>query len=492
MNYKVPTLAEATSFLRALWRGLFPDRNLGSTRSYHYRRVQIIAAAQTEIHAHVDSAVSDVMPDSATGAAATRWGELVGTVRKGATGARKSDALLVRGTAATAINSGEELVHQSSGLRFQIAEDEVVPVSGEIAVDIAAIDTGAATRLLAGQVLEFVSTPAGLETQAELQIDVDEDGDDSEQDPAYKTRYLATMKEPTAGGTQADYVAWALQVTGVAAAFAYPNRAGLGTVDLVGLHAGTGSARELNAGERDDLLAYVAAKAPAQMSGGALRVLVVTLETEDVEITIETNGDAAYAFDWVDDVPPEVLTVDAPNRTIQFAADRPSTMKAGDRIVIKGVSSDSDGDVLIIEALGGADDEIILQEWPPVDPDASDLVYAGGPLTATIRDAIVAHMNGGIVYAGPDGPLTEATVGSMVNVRVLADGIGSANPAGIYGAWSGGLIVSILEKLATYTRGVRDATVITPASNQEASDPAFPNDDEIGLIAPGKILVRGA
>lgn len=492
MAYKVPTLAESTEFLRALWRALFPDRNLGSNRSYHYRRVQIIAGAQTELHAHIDTAVADVMPDSATGAAATRWGAIVGTERKGATSARKSNALLVRGTPATAITSGEELIHQVSGLRFAIDEDEVVPGSGSVAVDIVAIDTGAQTRLAAGEVLEFVSTPAGLETQAELQIDLDEDGFDDEQDPAFKRRYLATFSEPTAGGTQADYVAWALEVTGIAAAFAYPNRAGLGTVDVVGLHDGTGSARTLNAGERDDLLAFLQAKAPAQMSGGALRILDIDLEPQDVEITIVPNGAAEFAMDWDDSAPPEVDSIDAPNRTITFLAARPSTMKAGDRIVIRGVSSDADGDVLTIEALGGGANDIILQEWPPVDPDATDLIYAAGPLTKTIRDAIVAHMNGGIVYAGPNGPLTEATVTSLVAPRILAEGIGSANPAGIYGAWSGGLIRAVLAKITGYTRGVRDVTVVTPVTNIEATDPVFPNDDSVGLITPRKILVRAA
>jgi hypothetical protein len=67
-----------------------------------------------------------------------------------------------------------------------------------------------------------------------------------------------------------------------------------------------------------------------------------------------------------------------------------------------------------------------------------------------------------------------------VNLKLLLDGIGTANPAGTYGGWRGGLLKGALSTIAMYTRGVRNHTIVTPADHQ-ATDYAFPNDSQIGL-----------
>jgi hypothetical protein len=74
-------------------------------------------------------------------------------------------------------------------------------------------------------------------------------------------------------------VKWALDkdsgVTAITSVFAYPTRAGFGTVDVVAFHAGSGAARSLSGGEVATLLAWLKTKAPAHLAGtpGALRVL---------------------------------------------------------------------------------------------------------------------------------------------------------------------------------------------------------------------------
>ena len=97
-------------------------------------------------------------------------------------------------------------------------------------------------------------------------------------------------------------------------------------------------------------------------------------------------------------------------------------------------------------------------------------------------------------HAAPTGPLPGAvaasTSTSVVQLQVLATGIGTANPGGVYGAWVGALLRGTLAKIATYTRGVRSSSVITPVADQEAVDYAFPLDTQIGLLTPGYVLVR--
>lgn len=503
MAYRIPNLTESEELLVAGHRRIFPGSDAGARRSYHRRRAQWIALALTELHAHLEALGDDVMPDTATGAMAERWGGIVGTRKKPATPARKSDALRVVGDAGTPINSGTELVHPPSGLRFKINEDDVVPAGGEVDVDIVAIDTGSRTRLTKGEVLEFVATPIGLEPRAELQKDLDEDGFDVEQEPAFKRRYLKAFGEPSAGGNDADWERWMTAIAGIEQAFAYPNRAGRGTLDIVALHAGSGAERALTNAEAAAVVAALAKLGPSQLVaiGGSLRHLTVVPDEQDIELTIEPSGSKQFAFDWDDSTPPMITAWDPPTNTATLNA-RPASMKAGDRICIHGVATAQDGAPLVIESLVGAN-QIKLEKAPRVAPANTDLVYAGGPLTALIRDAILAHVGGDLVFLGDNGPLPAAVAEeqntSIFDLRILAEGIGPANPGGKYGDWSGGLVHSTLEKIATSSRGVRKATCLVPVSDYEAEDyghgtstAPFTEDYKIGLIVAGEVLVRRA
>jgi uncharacterized phage protein gp47/JayE len=495
-SYPVPTLDESEELLVAIFRGLFPAANVGARRTYHRRRMQLLAAVLTELHAHEESIADDLMPDSARGPFAERWGRLFGVARKGATPAHKAAAGLALGDAGSPIAAERELVHPASGLRFKTSAAATMPAEEEVLIDIIAIDTGSKTRLEAGEVLEWLEVPDGLQTQVELQLALDEGGDDIEQEAAFKRRYLTAMAEAAAGGNDADFVAWMTDMVGVDQAFVYANRAGRGTVDVLALHAG--AERILSAGEAATLLAALRELASTQVAadGGSLRHLTAVADPQDVMVTVVPNGAAEWEFDWDDHVPPVVSAWDPDAHVLTFATARPATMKAGDRLCLHGLASAQTGEVLVIEALISADG-VKLAEAPTVAPVATDVVYAGGPLTAPIRDALVAHMRGQIVYCGPDRRPLPADVAdeentSIFELEILAEGLGPANPGGRYGTWSGGLLRGVLERIATYARGVRDATCEVPAADYEATDYAFPDDAHIGLIEPGEVLVRKA
>lgn len=500
MAFTHPSLSGTREFLVAMFKAMFPDRNVGTPRSYHSRRLTVLAAAVTQLHRHVDSVQQDVMPDTASDdGPIDQWGAIVGTTRKAATPARKAAALRVRGTAGATAAIGDELIHVASQLTFQLASGVTIPAVAPfyIDADVVAADTGAATRLAALEVLEFVVTPANIETQAVLQKSLDEDGFDAEQFGAYRRRVLDTFSDPTAGGTQSDYVKWALEIEGVSYAYVYPNRAGFGTVDVVVLHTGTGAARIPTAGEVTAALAYLKTKAPAHIAGepGALRVLTAVADPRDVEIGITPSGSAAHAFDWNDTTPPTVIAWTASTRTLQFSGVAlPASLKAGHRLSLKGVASVQDGTEYKIEALSGAT-SVILEVAPAVDPVATDVIYSGGPLVTPIRDAIVAHMNGETVYAGRGGiPIGESDLEeankSIVGLEVVAEGIGPANPAGRYGTWSGGLLRAALGQIAMFKTGVRNYSVVLPATDYEATDYTFPLDAQIGMLSVRSVLVR--
>lgn len=508
MPYKVPTLDELHQFLIALHKALLPDRNVGSRFAWAWKLLKVIAAAVTDNHANIAAAFRDAMPDTAIDGGLDRWlglfkpGGIDG--RKGATPARKAAAGRVKGAPGSTTTIGDQLRHRASGLLFQVNSLSTIPAAPAppfVDVDILAVSLGSVTRLKKGEILEYLNTPAGLQTKVVLQKDLDDDGFDVEQNGAARNRLLAAISQPTSGGNQSDFVGWALAVPGVAQAFAYRNRAGVGTIDVAALHIGVGTTRILNAGESAALLALLQAKVPAQLgaNGGALRVLSVIggdvdpLNLANVEIALTPDGTPQFAFDWDDSTPPVVALWTAATRTMQFTALRPVTMQAGDRLCIKGVASAQDGAPLVIEALTGID-SVILQAAPTNNPAPGDIVYAGGPLTDVVRTAIVAHLNGDVLYAAPSGPLPGAvaasTSTSTAQLQVLTTGMGTANPGGIYGAWVGSLLRATLGQIAMYTRGVRNHAVVTPAVDQEAVNYKFPLDTQIGLLTPGYVLVR--
>ncbi len=496
MTFKLPPMSQTREFLVALFKAVLPTRNV-APKSFNYRRLTVVSAATTQLHKHVESVKSDVLPNRADDVGITEWGEEVkGIERKQATPARKSAAGRVRGIIAGSANIGEQMIHEPSGLLFTLNSNVVIPAvapNNFVDADIVAASTGSATRLKAGETLKFVNNIPNIETNVVLVKDLDEDGFDREQFGAYRGRVLDSFSGRTAGGTQDDFVAWAKEVTGIAYAFAYPNRAGNGSVDVVGLHVGSGSARILTVGENAALLAYLKAKVPATLGGigGALRSLTVVADPRPVEILVTPNGEGVHAFDWDDLSPPTITAWNAGTRTATLSA-MPQSLKAGHRIVVKGVGSVQDGRQYKVEAITGP--LTIKLEATPTNPFVNtDIVYAGGPLVDPIRDAVVGHLNGEIVYAGRGGvPLAASSpnLATTVGIEVLAEGVGPANPAGKYGTWNGGLLRNIVGKIVSFKTGVRNYNVLLPAADVEATDFVFPLDAQIGMITASSVVVR--
>lgn len=451
-----PTLDEEHEFQIAHFKALRPNDD-ASEGSWNWLWLRTAAAGVTGNHAHIASAKNDLIPDGSEGETLRRWAAIRGVVPKTATPARKAAALRVVGLPTTVVPDGSLLYHLS-GLRYRTVGSRIVGPGGYVDCDVVAVDTGSATRLNKGEQLTFTVPVVNLEETAELQRALDEDGDDAEKDGALRLRVLARFSSPPLGGAPHDYEQWALEVTGIAAAFAYPRRRGVGSVHVAALHAGSGTARLLTAPEVADLQAYIDKKRPAAVKEA--RVLLVVGQVVDVAVTVVPNGDATFEFDWDDSVPPGVASWNAGTRLLTFDLDRPASIQPGDRVI---VSNGATGRQRVVESLYSTNG-VILEADPLGDvPDAATVLYAGGPLVEPTRAAIQTHFNG----------------------------LGTANrDAKRYGTWEGNLRPLAVGRVATSVEGVLDATVIAPALTVQASDPAYPDDDEIGLLLAGRILVR--
>lgn len=463
-TYKLPTLEDITETAIAYQAALIPEDDL-SRHSDEWARVRVVCLVAADVDYHGQIQRLDANPGTATGNALDEWGKAADALRKGPTGARGADALRIRGAVGTAYTVGLTLTH-ASGARYSLEDGGVMPADEFVDVTIAATEedaksTGARTRLEAGQILRFDDPPVGLEQNAQLVADLTDGGEDAELDPAYRPRVVDVWKRPRMGNAVADWQRWALEVTGVARAEVYRNRAGLGLIDVAGMAAGSGEARALTAPQRAELLAHLVARHPG---GATPRVLETLAEPADVRVLVEpVAGVARFAPDWNTDG--VAYTVSAWNPTtlvLKLSANRPASLKAGHRVVV----DTGNGAEVVVKSLGPAADEITIREVPAgwTSPSGGEDVLPGGPLVAPVRAAVEA----------------------------LIDSLGPA--LGGYGAgWKGALTRADLNAATQAVEGVHDSEPRTLANapwvKLEATEYLHPLDDAIGFLKPGRIVV---
>jgi uncharacterized phage protein gp47/JayE len=104
-----------------------------------------------------------------------------------------------------------------------------------------------------------------------------------ETDAALLARLLDYIRRPPAGGNRYDYVKWALEVSGVAAAHCIPTGQGPGTVDLIIMGDGWAT-------PSDALLAAVYAHVTDLHPAASLLTRVLPPELVPVDVTITLNA----------------------------------------------------------------------------------------------------------------------------------------------------------------------------------------------------------
>jgi uncharacterized phage protein gp47/JayE len=470
MAFTVPGLGQVFEDLLRDYANRFPGANLAK-KTINRALVGMASMASSLVLRSVKVIYRDLWPDTAARDQLLRHGQVRGLTLRPATPAKKANALRLVGSAGSSFLNTDQLTH-SSGLIFRLDESGTIPGAGFLDVDVIAIDTGAATRLAAGEILTFVSPPSGIQSQAMLVLALDEDGDDEESEGEYRVRVLDKMAEPGMGGNANDYRQWAKEVTGVFEAFVYPLRQGLGSVHVAALHSGSGAARLLSGGELTELQDYLDLKKP--VINQDCYVLTVTAEPQVIEVTIEEQD--GFPWDWDDTAPLEVDSWTALTRTLVFTTDRPADMDVGDRIVFQRTTGTLNaGAAMTIESLVSTDSVTLVadDELTATPPVAGNPVYAGGALTEGVRASIQAHVDS----LGPG--------------RIEADGgvaTGGDHSAVGTSYWTGSLLRSKLGAAADDVDGVVDYDIVQPAVNYHPTNlaPAL----VVGLVTASQIIVR--
>ena len=409
----------------------------------------------------------NVTPLNANDDGVTFWGGATQLDRKGATGARKANALQVRGTVAASLPIGQALLSRG-GLQYQNTSSTVIPASGVSNVDVEAISTGASTRLDAGEPLTFTSPPVGIDQSATLILSLDEGGTDQETIGAWRERILVIWAEKRQGGNLADYEQWALALSFVDNAYVYANKPSPGFVSIGALKDGTGSARELTPAQKTDLEIALQALRPVSDT-----VVVLDTPATPVHGTVLIVPLPGSTFDFVDPIGGlTVASYDSATRIVTTNETLPSDMSPGHTLTIESQDPDvsgANGQPVQVAAITGGTTFVInpigIGEPLNFTPVASDPIWAGNKATIESWDAVSEYVNG----------------------------FGPANPGSIYGDWDSDIRESAISAIVDQVDGVASAvaTAVGAVSNRvDAIEFPFPDDDTVELLVAGQWIFK--
>lgn len=225
--FVVPTLeAIRDSILRDV-QSLEPNADV-SVDSDYYARASSLAAVAEGIYAHQKWIIKQFFPDTADTVFLEKHAGLRGIRRRNATYASGHGAT-VTGLPDTVIQAGLQIKTEDNRF-YETTEQATISSAGSVLVPVRSLATGTVQNIQFATKGSFMSAPAGVESDVVLNDVIG--ATDEETDASLLERLLEIIRRPPAGGNRYDYRTWALSVDGVSAAYVYPLRRGLGTVDI--------------------------------------------------------------------------------------------------------------------------------------------------------------------------------------------------------------------------------------------------------------------
>jgi uncharacterized phage protein gp47/JayE len=189
---------------------------------------RVLAGASHEIHGYLDWIARQVIYDTADDEILIRWASIWGVAQKAAAAA--SGNVLVTGTVGKLIPV-DTLMKRADGVEFMVTADTTLGASAT-AVPVEAVEAAAAGNTVAGTELTLLNPIAGVQSGVTVDSGALTNGSDIESVTSLRSRFLARIQQPPAGGSSADYERWALEVPGVTRAWVYPKEMGAGTVTV--------------------------------------------------------------------------------------------------------------------------------------------------------------------------------------------------------------------------------------------------------------------
>lgn len=229
MSWPIPTAAEVNDRVAGAFERLLPGIDARSEYALAAVLARVQGLATYDLWLHQRALADELLPDTAV-EWLERHASLWGITRNAAEAA--SGTVQVAGVNGTVVPSGLSLRSAAGALYTTQASGTIA--AGVASLSILADTPGAAGNLAASATLDLVSPLAGLSAQtATVEVAGLTGGRDEEDDQSLRSRLLARIRRPPAGGAARDYEAWAREVAGVAYVSVQGGWQGAGTVGVI-------------------------------------------------------------------------------------------------------------------------------------------------------------------------------------------------------------------------------------------------------------------
>lgn len=231
MSFTTPDFqAIRDGYLRDIGNQL-PGANVASDGDY-YIRGNAIGGAVEGLYQHQQWILRQIFADTADSDYLEKHASRKSLYRKAATLA--TGTITFSGQVGSPVPIGTE-AKTVSGVAYMTTAADVIGANGTVTIAATAEVVGSAGNQATAASLTLTSAPSGVVSAA---TGVFSGGTDIETDASLLSRLLFVLRNPPCGGAAHDYYTWAMNVSGVTAAYVYPSRRGLGTVDVVILTSG--------------------------------------------------------------------------------------------------------------------------------------------------------------------------------------------------------------------------------------------------------------
>lgn len=254
-----------------------PDERLGPDSDW-FVRASAVASVAEGLYQHQGWIVRQIFPDTADSEYLYLHARTRGLTKKPATHA--SGPATFTGQTGTIAPAG--LVFKRDSLSWTTIGQVTIGANGQGTAQATAAQQGIVGNTSAATTATLTTTPAGFDSA--VTVGVMTGGTDVETDAELLARLLEIIRRPPAGGNKYDYKRWALEVAGVSAAYVYPLRRGLGTVDIVITSAGGLPSQDII----DHVKAHIDDVRP--VTAKDILVLAPTLKSFDVHVKVSLDG----------------------------------------------------------------------------------------------------------------------------------------------------------------------------------------------------------
>ena len=186
----------------------------------------VMSGLAYSVYGYIDWISREAVPFTATDEFLEAWAALIGVYRKDSTPA--NGFAQFTGTTGLVVPIGSSLTRQD-GTPYTSTAEATVDTFGDVLVPMVAAVNGAATDCDDGTPIALDPPIAGINSGG-VTVGPTTGGADQETDDSLRTRMLAKYAAPPQGGSESDYIEWAVEVPGCTRAWITPNGYGIGSV----------------------------------------------------------------------------------------------------------------------------------------------------------------------------------------------------------------------------------------------------------------------